>query len=86
MMITGMMMMMTMMITITIMIMIIQLPRLRLWIIMKTVKCFETLFTITVMELVMILIMVLIAISCRFQGLKYGIASKNSTASKNTFR
>ena len=82
MMITGMMMMMTMMIKITIMIMIIQLPRLRLWIIMKTVKCFETLFTITVMELVMILIMVLIAISSRFRGLKYGIASKNSTVRK----
>ena len=46
---------------------------------MKTVKCLETLITIAVMELVMILIMVLIAISCRFQGLKYGIASKNST-------
>ena len=49
---------------------------------MKTVKCIEILFTITVMELVMMLIMVLIVISYRFQGLKYGIARKNSTVRK----
>ena len=84
MMITSITMMMTMMVNTTIMITItiVQLPRLRLWIIRKTVKCVEILITITVMELVMMLIMVLIVISCRFQGLKYGIASKNSTVRK----
>ena len=84
MMITSIMMMMTMMVNTTIMITItiVQLPRLRLWIIRKTVKCVEILITITVMELVMMLIMVLIVISCRFQGLEYGIASKNSTVRK----
>ena len=84
MMITSIMMMMTMMVNTTIMITItiVQLPRLRLWIIRKTVKCVEILITTTVMELVMMLIMVLIVISCRFQGLEYGIASKNSTVRK----
>ena len=84
MMITSIMMMMTMMVNTTIMITItiVQLPRLRLWIIRKTVKCVEILITITAMELVMMLIMVLIVISCRFQGLEYGIASKNSTVRK----
>ena len=84
MMITSIMMMMTMMVNATIMITItiVQLPRLRLWIIRKTVNCVEILITITVMELVMMLIMVLIVISCRFQGLEYGIASKNSTVRK----
>ena len=92
MMITSIMMMMTMMVNTTIMITItiVQLPRLRLWIIRKTVKCVEILITITVMELVMMLIMVLIVISCRFQGLEYGIASKNSTVRKlfgnNTYK